>query len=432
MANEPGSGRADQGTDINQNANSRQSAANASGFYAARPSLERGLESAAHPARPFQPLDFPHPNFHSAPGSAVSDTPEAPTTAAKPVAKPAKHFRWPWQQVPTPIQISRQPGIGNTGRTNTVYPTAEPAEGGTLPVGPVGPVVKPPRWWEKQPYLTLLYVSALGGTLTAAWLLGILIAQLTPPRSFERPPLQESVLRRSSRLVSNLWHLPQLWDTPTEQTQIRAIPLPDTGPVLDPVALAPIERQPLVDELNSIETEILTLDRRLQSLEKRLGRPPYQGADIDSRVKALRVAIDPPVRPEAKPTYEPVPTDPSESLLEVARLKITLPSDALFTPGETQIKDAALLNSVLDQLVNYPGATILIRCYGDDQVDAIASRKYTLAQANALKVYLQASLPGTYRWVSIGGGRSQPIADNKDVLGRQSNRRIEILVDTRS
>lgn len=89
------------------------------------------------------------------------------------------------------------------------------------------------------------------------------------------------------------------------------------------------------------------------------------------------------------------------------------------------------MHQVLDQLVNYPQATIIICSYSDDQTDVLASRTSTLAQANALSAYLQTALPTPYRWVTLGGGQAQPVASNEDAPNRQRNRRIEILVDTR-
>ncbi|NJM98718.1 MAG: hypothetical protein HC800_17575 [Phormidesmis sp. RL_2_1] len=95
--------------------------------------------------------------------------------------------------------------------------------------------------------------------------------------------------------------------------------------------------------------------------------------------------------------------------------------------------------------MNYPQATIVIRAYSDDQGDAIAAREYTLAQANALSHYLQSALPQEYRWITVGGGQSQPVAPPNSAtdsaadsaaaddiaINRQRNRRLEILVDTR-
>ena len=310
--------------------------------------------------------------------------------------------------------------------TPSPHPDQAGLEGTDLPT----PVVVKPRIWERQPYWAIAHLSAIAGTLTAAWFLGILAARIIPG-NFERPPLQESLLRKSSRLASSLWHLPQLWQTPTAETRITAIPLPETGPVLEPVELSPVERQPLLDELNAVETEMLTLDRRLQTIEKRLGKPPYQDAGIENRLNSLRSAIDPPVRTQAESEYEPVAEDPQARLLEVAKLKITLPADALFSPGDNELKATELLNQVLDQLINYPKATVVIRSYSDNQAGAIASREYTLAQSLELSRYLSESLPEGYRWVTVGGGQSQPVEPDDSALAQQRNRRIEILVDTR-
>lgn len=307
---------------------------------------------------------------------------------------------------------------------------------GTDPDAAVGPPSgyaaepAPRRFWQKQPYAAIAHLLAISGTLTAGWLFGILIAQVLPG-NIQTPPLQESLLRKTSRLSSRLWHFNQLWQNPTVQVQIEAVPLPSTAPVVTPAALTPIERQPLIDELNSIETEILTLDRRIETLEQRLGSPPYEGADIDTRLNTLRDAIDPPVRPEIEPEYVPTPANPADRLLSVAQLRMTLPSDALFEPGQSSLKDDALLAQVLDQLVNYPESTVIVRSYSDNRADAIASRDYTLDQANAIATYLQSALPSAHRWVTIGNGQAQPVTTSSTPRDRQRNRRIEFLVDTR-
>lgn len=367
-------------------------------------------------ARPFPNLDSKksYPNGRPLSHEFTRDTRHGlqplpnPSTASSAPSDPA------WSRPLNPLlDPSQRSDLDSATREPADYP-AEPA----------------PKIWQKQPYAAIAHLLAIGGTLTASWFFGILIAQILPG-NIQTPPLQESLLRKTSRLSSRLWHFNQLWQTPTAEVRIEAMPIPSTAPVAKPVALTPIERQPLIDELNSIETEILTLDRRIETLEQRLGSPPYEGADIDTRLNTLRNVIDPPIRPEVEPDYEPTPVNPADTLLSVARLKMTLPSDALFEPGQDSLKDDALLEQVLDQLVNYPGATVIVRSYSDDQADAIASRDYTLAQANAITTYLQSALPTTHRWVTIGSGQTQPVTANDTPIGRQRNRRIEFLVDTR-
>ncbi len=416
MADEPVSNGSDA------NADAPETAAHRSGFHTARPSLNRGFDDYSNA-------------YYSAPGpqparnQPASDQPDQ--RAAGPGSAPANRSRdkSAWWSL-SRLRGQRQPPA--TGIPSKPIPPTSAWPDGVNPLEEYLPEPIPirPRFWQKQPYSAIAHIAALSGTVTAAWLLGLLVAQLVPGTP-AKPPLQEAFLRKSSRLTSRLWHFPQLWHTPTAEIRVEAIPLPETGPVLTPIDLPPLEKQPLLDELNNIETEIITLDRRLQTLEERLGKPPYQGADIENRVNSLRAAIDPPVRAQTEPDYEPVPHNPNDDLLEVAKLKIVLPSDALFAPGQSDLKEADLLDQVLDQLVNYPEASILIRSYSDNQAGAIASREYTLAQANALRDYLQTALPGQYRWVTLGGGQSQPITSNDDVASRQRNRRIEISVDTR-
>ncbi len=421
------------------------STANDAGFFSARTAISRELSaydaiSRAEDEAYLAQYPLPLPSASQRPTAsqdslqpAVQHSPQARNFSEPNAERNRRGLLWrslkPQSEKPSsPSEIPPDPSAGGQYVIN-------PTDGSTIFVpAPAQPVVPRPKpWWEKQPYSAIAHTLAISGTLTGAWLLGILVAQVLPG-SFTRPPLQETMLRKSSRFASRLWHFPQLWRSPTTEIRIDAIPLPETGPVLAPVSLPPIERQPLIDELNSIETEILTLDRRTQTLEKRLGKPPYQGASVESRVNLLRATIDPSVRstePSKPEEYTPTPANPNDKLLEVAKLKITLPSDALFSPGQSEIKDTALLHQVLDQLVNYPQATVLIRSYSDDQAEAASSREYTLAQATALGDYLRASLPATYRWVTVGNGRSQPVDSNDSDTGRQRNRRIEILVDTR-
>ncbi len=392
-------------------------------------------------ARPFSAQPYATSSYSRQPYVAPGSTAQ-PFIEPRPAERQHRGLFWRKVRQSEPRTASpgalKHPVVGGYS-VRPIEPVVEPLVTGEQATGDVGFegafAPRPKAWWEKQPYSAIAHCLALSGTLTGAWLFGILVAQILPG-DFANPPLQEAMLRRTSRLSQRLWHFPQLWQTPTAETRIEAIPLPETGPLLAPIKLPPIERQPLVDELNSIETEMLTLDRRLQTIEKRLGNLPYQGASVENRVNSLRVAIDPPVKPEAaaESDYKPTPINPTDQLLEVARLKITLPSDALFSPGASELKDTALLNQVLDQLVNYPKATVVIRSYSDNQAVANVSRDYTQQQAIALSDYLSKHLNdlGTYRWVTVGAGQSQPVGSNDDDTGRQRNRRIEILVDTRS
>lgn len=437
-----------------------ETASNPGGFYAARPVLSRGFDASAY-SRPTSTMT--QGSFYAGDRTSTANFAASPAAAEQSnqrvnqeaIQRAPQRSKWAWllpkhlkkhseNQSATSSNVPSASPVGQLGHYPSSHPhrpyTTATQAGNAVDLPPPGldavgtetaPVVAVPKLWEKQPYRAIAYLSATVGTLVAAWLLGLLAARIVPG-TISRPPLQESVLRKSNRLASKLWHLPQMWQTPTAETRIEAIPLPETGPLLEPVALPPLDRQPIIDELNAVETELLSLDRRIQTLEKRLGKPPYQGTDIESRINGLRGAVDPPVRTEAASSeYKPTPRDPQAALLSVAKYKIVLPSDALFAPGDSVLKDSELLNQILDQLVNYPEATVIIRSYSDEVGEALAAREYTLAQAMELSEYLARSLPQGYRWVTIGGGQTQPIEPNDSAPNRQRNRRIEIFVDTR-
>lgn len=417
---------------------------------ATAPRLNRGFDAYTQPSRYASARSLnsngtvPLSSSNLSPSNPSPSNNTVSLNSLKTPAKQRRRFtlRLPWQKAPPvePLAKSHPP----TNNDTSAFPLPSPpefAEGGASE-GAFGSVDSPQadavglleRVRGDRAFGALFAVLLTGVTFTTAWLLGVLAAQVLPGR-FERMPIQESFLRKSSRLTTQLWHFSELWQTPTSEVKIEAIPLPETGPIAAPIALSPIERQPLIDELNAIETELITLDRRVAGIEKQLGSPPYQGADLDYRLELLRSVVDPPPERSSGEVfdieYEPVAREANEALLEVTRLKMTLPSDALFAPGEKDLKQTDLLVQALDQIVNYSGATVSVRSYSDDQVDAIASREYTLAQANELARYLDKALPGDYRWVAVGMGSSQPVALNNDEISRQKNRRIEILVDVR-
>lgn len=401
--------------------------------------------SLTHPPSVSPPVSrtvaYPYPErrYPAVPGD-VSDA-RSPQTQKEPSKKGLSRLRF-WQKTKSPqvdstVDSAAEPSSAPLDSRTTDAQGSAATPSGRYVINPTDgslmfvPTAEPlPVWWRRQPYSAIAHILAVGGTITFAWFFGILIGQILPG-SFTRPPLQESILRKSNRFITSLRHFPELWQGQTVETRIEAIPLPETGPVTKTISLSPIQRQPLIDELNAIETEILTLDRRIQILEKQLGRPPYEGADINLRVNSLRSAIDPPLREPTQSDYVPKQSDPRDHLLEVVERKIILPADALFTPGQSTLKDADILNPVLDQLVNYPGARVVIRSFSDNQTSRTESRKYTLAQANALSRQLQSSLPEKYHWVTVGGGETQAIESNQTAPGRQRNRRIEILIDSR-
>ncbi|MEM9264406.1 MAG: OmpA family protein [Cyanobacteria bacterium P01_F01_bin.13] len=288
-------------------------------------------------------------------------------------------------------------------------------------------------------------LTGLGLLLTGlpiAWLLGIGTAGI-----FAKPgnqmPLQEVVLRRTNRVITEIHRLPSRWQpTPPPETRIEPIPIP-TQPVAPltppPAALNEREHQIAQEELAAIQQEFETIQKRLFDLESKLGQA-QSTAEVESRLANLKQRLMPnqvatsSVAPQDSVAAPPPQADLNSRhpLLETTELKITLPSDALFSPGEARLLATApdLLGSIFEDLAQYPNATILIGSHTDDRMEPSQSLALAFQQANSLKAYLAGNLPNQ-RWVTVGYGQNQPIADNSTSSFRQRNRRIEIAIDRR-
>ena len=305
------------------------------------------------------------------------------------------------------------------------------------------------RRWVRYGADALLGLGLLSAGLPLAWLSGLGAARLIASPS-ERMPLQEIILRRTNRVVTEIYRLPSRWQpTPPPETRIEPIPIPTQpiAPLVPPTAaLNEREQQIAAEELTALEQEFETIRKRLFDLESKLGQA-QSTADVESRLANLARRLDagqltgqlnqPTAEPAALPndlalTNQPLQAKPHHLLLETTELKITLPSDALFVPGEARLLVSAptLLNSIFEDLAQYPNATILIGSHLDDQMEPSQSLNLTFQQANALRAYLAGHLTDN-RWVTIGYGHSQPVTDNSTPQFRQRNRRIEIAIDRR-
>ncbi|MEM7795401.1 MAG: OmpA family protein [Cyanobacteria bacterium P01_C01_bin.118] len=297
-----------------------------------------------------------------------------------------------------------------------------------------------PRWVSYGGN-ALLGLGLLLVGLPLAWLLGIGTTRIISAPG-QRMPLQEVILRRSNRVITEIQRLPSRWQpTPPPETRIEPIPIP-TQPVdpltPPPAALNNRERQIAEEELAALQQEFETIRQRLFDLESTLGQA-QSTESVEARLAHLERRLIPDQSPilAAPPESLPEPTatetlQDQNPLLETAELKITLPSDALFVPGEARLLSTApdLLNSIFDDLRQHPDATILIGSHTDNHLEPSQSQKLAFQQANALRAYLAGNLPD-HRWITIGYGQSHPITDDSTPALRQRNRRIEIAIDRR-
>ena len=121
----------------------------------------------------------------------------------------------------------------------------------------------------------LLGLGLLLAGLPLAWLVGIGTARLIAAPS-QRMPLQEVLLRRTNRVLTEIYRLPSRWQpSPPPETRIEPIPIP-TQPVAPlttpPAALNDRERQIAKEELAALQQEFETIRKRLFDLESKLGQ----------------------------------------------------------------------------------------------------------------------------------------------------------------
>ncbi|MGP1384115.1 MAG: OmpA family protein [Thainema sp.] len=328
-------------------------------------------------------------------------------------------------------------------------------------------------------WLRLLLLGVGSG---AAWLLGVAIAQFYPAQNPE-PPLQEIVMRQTSAVVNDITSLPQRWGQETSTTTIntdlselpvstdsttqaeQTSPVPDSSATnLEPLNLDPQAQEQAEAELSAIRTELEGLQNRMAALETDVGQEESQ-AELAARIDQLSRRLNPETATTTEQRSEPVtpgaesppsttspstsreandnnaiaptpstPTDPIDQDINAAipasdTLKITLPSDVLFA-NETQLNQATrpILDSIIRDLQNYPGATIHVSGHTDNQIEAATRKTVSFQQAKAVQSYLAERLGDQYRWVTVGYGSLRSQVPNDSDLNRQRNRRIEVTI----
>lgn len=110
-------------------------------------------------------------------------------------------------------------------------------------------------------------------------------------------------------------------------------------------------------------------------------------------------------------------------------LVLTL-GDVLFESGKAQLKSGAAgnLNTLVMFLNSYPNRTVQIEGY----TDSVGSDDYNLGlssrRAESVQAYLVGQGIDRGRLTASGLGESAPVADNESAMGRQLNRRVEVII----
>jgi peptidoglycan-associated lipoprotein len=199
------------------------------------------------------------------------------------------------------------------------------------------------------------------------------------------------------------------------------------------VELTPEKREKIKGELKQLQGDLNSLIGRTTNLESQLGsRRPTESLEKRIEIISQQLATETTSSNSAKPASIPPisMTGEKQQTLAGNALMVTFPSDVLFEQDSTSIKEGSnvILDNLIAELRNYPGATVRIGVHTDNTGDFKQSRALSFARAQLVSQYLSQVLGNEYHWIIIGYGSSHPTVENASDSNRQRNRRVEISI----
>jgi outer membrane protein OmpA-like peptidoglycan-associated protein len=114
------------------------------------------------------------------------------------------------------------------------------------------------------------------------------------------------------------------------------------------------------------------------------------------------------------------------------RKLVVLPGDVLFESDKSELLPLAItrLDEVAESLRSEPDAkSVVVRGHADSRGSTTHNEQLSQARAEAVRQHLVSRGLAPDRVVAEGMGERLPIADNRTVEGRATNRRVEIVVE---
>lgn len=104
--------------------------------------------------------------------------------------------------------------------------------------------------------------------------------------------------------------------------------------------------------------------------------------------------------------------------------------DVLFATNSDELQAGAgrNLNKLVDFLRQYPDRSVEIEGHTDSTGSADYNRGLSLQRADSVRSYLAGRGIASNRLATVGVGEDRPVADNDTTIGRQLNRRVEVII----
>jgi outer membrane protein OmpA-like peptidoglycan-associated protein len=147
-------------------------------------------------------------------------------------------------------------------------------------------------------------------------------------------------------------------------------------------------------------------DARLQARTDEVDRAKRNQADLQKQLEALQAEV----------------TDRG--------IVLTL-GDVLFASGSARLQPSADANlgRLTEFLNQHPERRVLIEGHTDSTGNAASNQVLSKERADSVRYYLTQRGIASNRLSATGQGQDQPIASNSSALGRQQNRRVEVIIE---
>jgi len=154
-----------------------------------------------------------------------------------------------------------------------------------------------------------------------------------------------------------------------------------------------------------------------------------EDARLDSRTREADAAHAAAATSAAKSVDLQRQLDELQAKMTDRGIVLTL-GDVLFATGRADLKPEATGNlaALVTFLNSNPSRTVLIEGHTDNVGSSEANLSLSQLRADSVRAYLVGKGIGSSRLAASGKGEAVPVADNASAMGRQENRRVEVII----
>jgi len=148
----------------------------------------------------------------------------------------------------------------------------------------------------------------------------------------------------------------------------------------------------------------------------------------------VEASVEAPVTAEVVEISTPTLTPEPKTIIvkeEKRGLVVNLASSVLFESGKSELKPASYsaMNEVVKLMQEYPENDVVIEGHTDSLGSNEYNQKLSEKRAQAVSNVLASKYAvDSKRLKAVGYGEEKPLADNKTAVGREQNRRVEIII----